>query len=66
MRSYTKNSSQVVQQIEEVGKALNNHVIVCGYGRSGQYLGRFLKEENIPFIALDIDPCARTGSFCRR
>jgi CPA2 family monovalent cation:H+ antiporter-2 len=31
-------------------------VIICGYGRSGQYLGRFLKEENIPFMALDIDP----------
>jgi len=55
-RSYTQNSSQVVQQIEEMGKTLNNHVIVCGYGRSGQYLGRFLKEEHIPFIALDIDP----------
>jgi CPA2 family monovalent cation:H+ antiporter-2 len=35
---------------------LSDHVIICGYGRSGQYLGRFLKEENIPFIALDIDP----------
>ncbi len=56
VRSYTKNSSELVQQIEDVGKTLNNHLIVCGYGRSGQYLGRFLKEENIPFIALDIDP----------
>jgi CPA2 family monovalent cation:H+ antiporter-2 len=54
--SYTRNSSQVVQEIDEVGKHLQDHVIICGYGRSGQYLGRFLKEENIPFIALDIDP----------
>lgn len=54
--SYTRNSSQVVQDIDEVGKHLHDHVIICGYGRSGQYLGRFLKEENIPFIALDIDP----------
>jgi CPA2 family monovalent cation:H+ antiporter-2 len=56
VRSYTRNSSQVVQEIDEVGKNLQDHVIICGYGRSGQYLGRFLKEENIPFIALDIDP----------
>ena len=56
VRSYTRNSGQVVQDIDDVGKHLHNHVIICGYGRSGQYLGRFLKEENIPFVALDIDP----------
>ena len=55
-RSYTRNSGQVVQEIDEVGRHLHDHVIICGYGRSGQYLGRFLKEENIPFMALDIDP----------
>lgn len=54
--SYTRNSDQVVHEIDEVGKNLRDHVIICGYGRSGQYLGRFLKEENIPFMALDIDP----------
>lgn len=54
--SYSRNSGQIVQDIDDVGKHLHDHVIICGYGRSGQYLGRFLKEENIPFIALDIDP----------
>ncbi len=54
--SYTRNNEQKVHEIEEVGKDLKDHVILCGYGRSGQYLGRFLKEERIPFIALDIDP----------
>lgn len=54
--SYTRNSGQVVQEIENIGRDLKDHVIICGYGRSGQYLGRFMKEENIPFIALDIDP----------
>lgn len=54
--SYSQNSSQIVQDIDHVGKHLHDHVIICGYGRSGQYLGRFLKEENIPFVALDIDP----------
>ena len=56
VKSYTRNSSQVVEELDGVAKHLKNHVIICGYGRSGQYLGRFLREENIPFIALDIDP----------
>ena len=54
--SYSRNSGQVVQDIDAVGKHLHNHVIICGYGRSGQFLGRFLQEEQIPFVALDIDP----------
>ena len=56
VKSYMLNSSQKVDAIDSVGKDLHDHVIICGYGRSGQYLGRFLKEEHIPFIALDIDP----------
>ncbi|HVK56503.1 MAG TPA: monovalent cation:proton antiporter-2 (CPA2) family protein [Burkholderiales bacterium] len=36
--------------------AVQGHVIICGYGRSGQNLGRFLAHENIPLIALDVDP----------
>jgi len=32
------------------------HVIVCGYGRSGQALAQFLERENVPIIALDSDP----------
>ena len=34
----------------------DGHAILCGYGRNGQYLGRFLEQEEIPFIALDLDP----------
>jgi CPA2 family monovalent cation:H+ antiporter-2 len=32
------------------------HVIICGYGRSGQNLARMLEREGVPFIALDLDP----------
>jgi CPA2 family monovalent cation:H+ antiporter-2 len=32
------------------------HVIICGYGRSGQNLARFFEREGIGFIALDLDP----------
>ncbi len=34
----------------------NKHLIICGYGRSGQNLGRMLDQEGIPYIALDLDP----------
>ncbi|MCV2360775.1 cation:proton antiporter [Paucibacter sp. TC2R-5] len=33
-----------------------SHVIICGYGRSGQNLARLLEGENIPYMALDLDP----------
>jgi CPA2 family monovalent cation:H+ antiporter-2 len=36
--------------------ATRGHVIVCGYGRSGQALAHFLEREKIPLIALDSDP----------
>jgi CPA2 family monovalent cation:H+ antiporter-2 len=32
------------------------HAIICGFGRSGQYLARFLAQENVSYVALDLDP----------
>jgi CPA2 family monovalent cation:H+ antiporter-2 len=56
VKSYNRNHEDKVSAIEQVSKQMKDHVIICGYGRSGQYLARFLREEEIPFIALDIDP----------
>ncbi len=36
--------------------AADQHVVICGYGRSGQNLARFLEHEGVSFIALDVDP----------
>jgi len=55
VKSYSRNSIKVVDGIQELSQDLRDHVIICGYGRSGQYLGRFLREENIPYVALDMD-----------
>jgi CPA2 family monovalent cation:H+ antiporter-2 len=33
-----------------------NHVVICGFGRSGQSLARMLDQEKIPYLALDMDP----------
>ena len=35
---------------------LGQHVVICGYGRTGQRIAEFLSIEDIPFIALDVDP----------
>jgi CPA2 family monovalent cation:H+ antiporter-2 len=40
--------------VKTFGKS--KHVILCGYGRSGQNLARLLEAEGITFIALDADP----------
>lgn len=39
-------------------RAINTeaHIIICGYGRSGQNLARLLDLERIPYMALDLDP----------
>jgi len=39
-------------------RAINTrrHVVICGYGRSGQAMGRLLELQDIPYVALDLDP----------
>jgi len=45
-----------VTQIAARSMARQEHVIICGFGRSGQNLARLLDKEEIPFIALEADP----------
>ncbi|MDO5691187.1 MAG: cation:proton antiporter [Pseudomonadota bacterium] len=35
---------------------VRGHVLICGYGRSGQAMARVLEQEGIPTMALDLDP----------
>jgi len=44
-----------IHQIAVRSIATDAHIIICGYGRSGQALARFMEQENIRFIALDLD-----------
>jgi len=49
-----------MHQIAVQSMSSNQHIIVCGYGRSGQALASFLKLEGVRFIALDLDSrCVR-------
>ena len=35
---------------------VNQHVLICGFGRCGQNLARVLESQSIPYMALDLDP----------
>jgi CPA2 family monovalent cation:H+ antiporter-2 len=60
VRRFTANDwlarAAQITRIAATTMARQDHVIVCGYGRSGQNLVRLLEAEDIPFIALDSDP----------
>jgi monovalent cation:H+ antiporter-2, CPA2 family len=45
-----------VTQIAAITMARQDHIIICGYGRSGQNLARLLEAEEIPYVAMDSDP----------
>jgi CPA2 family monovalent cation:H+ antiporter-2 len=45
-----------ITQIAATTMARQQHVIICGFGRSGQNLARLLEAEEITYVALDADP----------
>jgi CPA2 family monovalent cation:H+ antiporter-2 len=47
---------QVMHELAEEAGHLERHVILCGYGRIGQNLGRMLQQEGFNFVALELDP----------
>ena len=49
------NRAMQVHNIAVQSMSRDAHVVICGYGRSGQNLGRLLDQEGVPFIALDFD-----------
>jgi CPA2 family monovalent cation:H+ antiporter-2 len=55
-RSDWMHRAMELHNIAVQSMAADQHVVICGYGRSGQNLARLLERESIPFIALDVDP----------
>jgi CPA2 family monovalent cation:H+ antiporter-2 len=54
----SQEKSPTTNDLEELpeNENLKDHVIICGFGRVGQTVSRFLKQETIDFVAIDIDP----------
>lgn len=48
--------SMQVTQLAARSLAVDRHAILCGYGRTGQHLARFLEAEGVSFMAVDPDP----------
>ncbi len=48
--------SAIIEVLAQGGAELDGHVIVCGFGRTGQQIGQFLDAEDIPYLALEVDP----------
>ncbi|MGI9275373.1 MAG: cation:proton antiporter [Endozoicomonas sp.] len=53
-----QQQTEVLEQgeIEQQVAHISDHTLICGYGRVGQTISRFLAQENLPYIALDDDP----------
>ncbi|WP_289118259.1 monovalent cation:proton antiporter family protein [uncultured Idiomarina sp.] len=47
---------QIESQRTPQGDGLENQVLICGFGRTGQTISRFLDAEGITHIAVDNDP----------
>ncbi len=45
-----------LHQIAVKSLATERHVIICGYGRTGQSLAHLFEREGVRYVALDLDP----------
>jgi CPA2 family monovalent cation:H+ antiporter-2 len=50
------HNATVIQDVAVHSMDLKQHVVICGFGRTGERIAEFLDLEGIPFIALDADP----------
>ncbi len=53
---YTRVRESNLDVIRAEAGETQGHVIICGYGRSGQNIAWMLEQEGIPSLALDLDP----------
>jgi CPA2 family monovalent cation:H+ antiporter-2 len=50
------NQTAQIEEISALNADLDMHVVICGFGRVGQSIGRFMRNARQPYIALDNDP----------
>ena len=54
--SYIEHREEIVKEVHQNSAKLEGHVIICGYGRTGQNIARLLEKEDFEFVALELDP----------
>ncbi len=55
-KHYRSRDQQQAEQIAAATEAARDHVIICGFGRTGQNVAELLKRQDHPYVALDLDP----------
>lgn len=53
--NYHANRKKIRDVISSGSENLRDHVIICGFGRIGQNIARFLDQEHLAYVALDLD-----------
>jgi len=56
IKGYRERRESNLDAIRSTAAHAHGHVILCGFGRSGQNLAWMLKEEHTPYLGLDLDP----------
>jgi len=51
----SRSRQEIRARIMDQSRGLNNHVIICGYGRVGQHTAKMLREKHIRYMAIDLD-----------
>ena len=50
------NQEAQIEEISALNAGFDGHVVICGYGRVGQSIGRFMRNAGQSYVALDNDP----------
>ncbi|MCP5424732.1 MAG: cation:proton antiporter [Gammaproteobacteria bacterium] len=49
-------AARQAREIASATRTFQGHVIICGFGRIGQNMARFLRDEGFTYVALDLEP----------
>lgn len=55
-RTYLRQRQSRAKNIFHASRELDDHVILIGFGRTGQNLASFLRQDGIDYVGLDLDP----------
>ncbi|MFP0194985.1 cation:proton antiporter [Pseudomonas sp. PHC1] len=50
------NQEAQIEEISALNAGFDGHVVICGYGRVGQSIGRIMRNAGQTYVALDNDP----------
>ena len=55
---FWKRFNQSTALPEALDRSMHDHIIIVGYGRVGKYIGRVLKQLNLPYLVVESDAVA--------